>query len=664
MDRATLSLGETCDFTAVATLDGKPLDPADLTWEWDFGDKSELCKDNPAPHAYTAPGEYLVTVAAFYQKQSTSAKVTVIVEGYTKDNPTGPGTIIFVPDANGGTCDVCQVHCAIPCSWLAANPNKIYLGARFWATIKGERRRMDDAGPFGWVSVAQDDYVDENDVHYRVSSYRWSSQESRNESVPWEVEYGIRTMMGGTTTYGAQASITPGNSLVSATGQRVLKHHTGESHTINWFLSHLDYDNPLLTIDVAIRDIVEAIVWTWTGDQSPGSGSVVWDGTAVPPMPPPGGAQDAGQGIYTYTVKGTHAKSGTPPSPVAEGCWDQDKVDALVRNAFTTEFDVDELKLHVNLTYSTTEPLQAVQADVYDGDLETRAGEMFGDVNGQDTRSFDVDVAPDDACEPYSVVLSADQADGSQNRDGQPKPCLPKGWITMIPAPDALHVWGGWEQAGEVLRPSDAALEPLAESLDSDLTYYRYVPTSYDAEAVCDSLGLSGMGVIYCHTSTENWLMIAGSWSHDIIKPGSGTDVEDDDIYFTSNLPPLSRCHFLMLAGCHTASRDSGGTPVLLNAFALKGVDLVMGFEGIIFWPQMSSFLYYFTKLVHEGDSSPGPWYYQGGSGLSGPQPFTTAAQWAAEYSRYMNNNDYGGVNTFDFWAGGSDTARPAKWGE
>ncbi len=173
------------------------------------------------------------------------------------------------------------------------------------------------------------------------------------------------------------------------------------------------------------------------------------------------------------------------------------------------------------------------------------------------------------------------------------------------------------------------------------------------------------MGVIYCHASLEQGLLIAGSFSHDIIKPGAGTDVEDDDIYFTANFPSLTRCHFLALAGCDTAAQDGGGNRILLDAFTSKGVGIVMGFEDIIYWQQMGWFLYYFTVLVHVGDANPGAWHTPGVPGddpdLSGPQSYDTAASWAAEYAKYLYGS-YGGVDTW-LIEPGSSMARPAKWG-
>lgn len=75
---------------------------------------------DPAPHAYAAPGEYLVTVAVFYEKQSTSTQITVTVDVCSSsgnvvashwESQVGPGTGSWIWDGKINGVDATKGIC-------------------------------------------------------------------------------------------------------------------------------------------------------------------------------------------------------------------------------------------------------------------------------------------------------------------------------------------------------------------------------------------------------------------------------------------------------------------------------------------------------------------------------------------------------------------------
>ncbi len=268
---ATLTVGETLDFTASAILDGEPLDPSALAWEWDFGDKSKLATSNPAPHAYTTPGEYLVTVAGFFGKQSMSAEVTVNVEErqFRLLYPEGAGIIIFSPNEGGQTCDTIMVACAIPRSWFTANPTKHYVGARFYRIVDGQRVRMDDAGETGWLSP-EGGWFPWEGVEYKICrlSPPQYTQWWPNEQMDWEADYLIQSMdppppppyePPPPVPYTAAGSITSNNAVVTSSMNSLIFHYTTpQEHEISWNIAHLAYvygGPPAFDVTVTVRDM-------------------------------------------------------------------------------------------------------------------------------------------------------------------------------------------------------------------------------------------------------------------------------------------------------------------------------------------------------------------------------------------------------------------------
>ena len=595
MDPATLSLGETCDFTAVATLDGKPLDSADLTWEWDFGDKSELAKDNPAPHAYTAPGEYLVTVAAFYEKQSTSAKVTVIVEGYAKDYPEGPGSLIFIPDESGETCDAGVVLCAIPRTWLNANPSKSYTGAQFYRIVDGERVRQDSAGETGWVTPDQYDFLWES-AYYRVCRLSWMTQALPNVQTDWEVDYKILTMGpppgGGTTSYyTASGSITPNNSVVTSTTNPLILHTTNpQGHQIAWNVSHLDYpSNPQIefTVTVTVYSLSGATVWSAQDTQDgPGSGSMTWPGTVT-------GGGSAPVGIYTFKVAATHSEN--------QGCGDQDKAETLsISDVDATKltFNERDLLLEGDLEYTLSEDADQVTIEAYRPDLQTAGSAVTGTCDaGENGVTVSIPVTASCLGTYYLVVQAKetqDAAETNNNRDQEQRWALPQG-CSMA----AIARTYGFQGVGSSLLYVKDMLEEAAEQQEHAPDGAYYAPPAYNADLYL----INNAQALYTYrrlagkdpatgdtwTNRDALIMFAGHGS-----PGQlhiqyplsswhklcAWEGEDgtQDRYSLPDLPGgcLSRCLCVLLVGCETGL-DGPDDSNLLDVFTGKGAGCAIG---------------------------------------------------------------------------------------
>ncbi|NPV47959.1 MAG: PKD domain-containing protein [Armatimonadetes bacterium] len=628
MDPATLSLGETCDFTAVATLDGKPLDATDLTWEWDFGDKSELCKDNPAPHAYTDPGEYLVTVAAFYEKQSTSAKVTVIVEGVMLNYPTdGPGIIIFTPDVGGEICDTGAVLCAVPRAWLNANPSKSFAGARFYRYVNGQWEREDEAGD-GWVTPDPYDFLWEG-AYYKVCRLgSWFTPSLPNVSTTWKADYWIGTPSApppGRVVYTPyttpQRSVTPNNGVVTSTSNPLIFHTDNpQSHPIEWNVAHLDYPTTpqhiQFAVTVTVHNLSGDTVWTgYASREGPGGGTTIWPGTVT-------GGGSAAKGIYTFKVTATHSEN--------QGCSDQDKAETLaISDVDTTSltFNERDLVLEGSVEYTLSEDADEVTIQAYRPDLQTAGSEITGTCDAGEN-SVEVSIPVTASClGTYCLVVQAKEteeaAETNNNRDQQQRWAVPKGC-----GMSAIARTYGFQGVGSSLNYVKDMLEEAGEQQEHAPDGTHYPPPAYnadlylinDAQALYTYPRLAGQDpdtgdnwthrdalIMFAGHGSPGQLHIQNTWADwHKLRAWEGTD-GTQDCYYLPNLPSgcLSRCLCVLLVGCETGLDAPDGSN-LLDVFTAKGAGCAIGSTRDIYTAETQDFSDEFWRSAMEDGATIG----------------------------------------------------------
>jgi PKD repeat protein len=436
---AYLAVDEKCDFAAVADSDDRSLAAdAKLTWAWDFGDGSDLAKTNPAVHSYTAPGEYHVNLTVVSGYEAVVAHVTVIVYEYAKDDPPEGVRLVFSKDSTpdpsgdggGETCDGVQVDCRAQTSWFPAN-HKVFVGARFFKKVNGVYVRQDNAGS-GWVpKTTWGQYTGS-----RLSPV-WNSQspDDHNVLTDWKADYQMRNEGGGggTQEYHVYASITPNNTVVTSSTDPLILHNTPtESHTITWNITHMNFGPPLYTVMVYVYDLSGAVKWHAQLNEQPlGSGQVTWYGTLDA-----GG--NAPKGIYTFLVSATH-----------QDCHDQDKAD-VISNVSVSDllWVVYAERARVTLHYTLAEALSGCKVKVFRPDLAESTvsvptnGELPG-ATGLHELTVEFAVYPS-LCGTYRFAITGTQANGSANRDGNPKAAVPRGAETVI-LPDARLVAGQGE---------------------------------------------------------------------------------------------------------------------------------------------------------------------------------------------------------------------------
>jgi hypothetical protein len=179
----------------------------------------------------------------------------------------------------------------------------------------------------------------------------------------------------------------------------------------------------------------------------------VWEPAAATP-----------EGIYTYRIRAAHDEEG--------GCDDQDKSRWLtvdVENFYWFERDAENGKLRGFVRYGLNRAAAQVQIKFYDHELnevgqvacpELSAGGHFSDVYAI-TLPYDQD---GNLIQPvYCVAFATETAqDGALNRDGQPKPALPRGSSGL------QEVSGSVSAEGAYSVPPD----PLPEGADLDILHF------------------------------------------------------------------------------------------------------------------------------------------------------------------------------------------------
>ena len=529
MDPATLSLGETCDFTAVATLDGKPLDSADLTWEWDFGDKSELAKDNPAPHAYTAPGEYLAIVSAHYEKQSTSAKVTVIVEAYgdTKDGGTG-AELRFVPADT--ICDLVYVKFRIPCPMG-------YQGQTicFDKWINGAWVQQGSGIPGG--------YYTENNIRYWGANREWATTADHNVSTGWQARYEIRTMMGQTISGHVDEWATPNNTVIESEAPLVIIHNPPQTHKVPWSITHAPREGPTFTVTVEICSLSGGVVATHSETQvGQGSGNWTWDGKI--------NGVDAPKGIYTSRVYASHPFQG-------QGCSDRDKTDALSNvslDGFQWVTGEYPIRAQVTLHYTLSEALTNCVVTAHKPNLSTTTVHVptSGALSGTGgTRNVTVEFAVDpQVCGTCRFVITGDQASGAGNRDERAKPAVPEGASVDI-WPPAID----WHNPG---LPDYVLCCEVGATLQGMLWQgARYSASSGTFVPTADALRTQmGNGGLFCLDTHGNAGLAETASARTLAAQSYGLWSEPLDVVLSDHTGEYDRLLLVLLLSCYSGMEN------------------------------------------------------------------------------------------------------------
>jgi hypothetical protein len=383
--------------------------------------------------------------------------------------------------------------------------------------------------------------------------------------------------------------ITPHNTVVDSSSPLLIKHHPDEQHQITWSISHLDYEDPLFSGDLRIYDLFGFEVLTVPLDYlSLGNCSYLWDGK----LPGPPESFDAPKGIYTSKVE--------IYCPFPMGCEDTDKVPAI-SNVSVGQFAWDEDgfpdRASVTLVYTCTQALQPcqlqlVKPDLTDGVVLDGTDVLDGTVGQHSVNvHFEVDRQ---VLGNYHFVITGTQADGSGNRNGSPKPAIPRGAVCTI-WPPAVGVLG----AGVSNSHFSDALTLMGATDSATQTHYAAYEGWPTVLATRDAMRQAAVVYIDGHA---NQFEIAisehgtgdGLLSGQIAPPGQTfVDRPERDLYYISNFPfDLDHVLFVFYNGCNSwCTPADGGVPQdLVSSTLAKGANNCAGFQATVGMPQAGFF--------------------------------------------------------------------------
>ncbi|MHB8995765.1 MAG: PKD domain-containing protein [Armatimonadota bacterium] len=446
------------DFEAIAFIDGVELPGGQIAWEWDFDDGTAPSTDNPAKHTYTACKTYHVTVTATYRGEPAGPALF----GSQGNELTGqdsldlllgtPGSASLAgafqwearcggqngPKFAGDVCDDVSVVLRVPQTVLRDTWG-IIVGVRFWRTVNGIPMEQ-----YGMEQGPIDEFRD--DRWWTAAYCQWGSGADKNtEPVTWtaEVLMHMAPPPGGQAPYLQTlpikgASWAPNNLVITGSSPLLIPHKKDETeHTINWSSTHLideeagvtgSYQAGIQILNLSGSQISAHEVVAQAGKP----GSFTWH----PNLPPESDADT----IYTFRVNGGHGAL----------CSDGDRVDLLgeVLPKVQIAIDWDTLKLKGRIGYTAATELDEPKLTIY--------GPTTAEISLEASAGYhEVEYQLDIGYGKYWAVITAKQPQeqGEINRDGMPKPVLPKGCpLGSIPGPP---------QAVEILDPNG---EPRLDS--------------------------------------------------------------------------------------------------------------------------------------------------------------------------------------------------------
>lgn len=231
--------------------------------------------------------------------------------------------------------------------------------------------------------------------------------------------------------------------------------------TIHWTIDHMNW-NPTFHVQVGIKDLGGNTIKTINAyNVGLGPGAVQWDGTIDL-----GRGGYATKGVYLYQVQATHQCNGSDMMPE---CTDCAFVDGLVLSGDVLDQAGNpvltpclyNLNLWPNLdllsfllTSDVSRPVGSCSAQVFDPKLNQCFGMSLPTSPGlQETAPIWITAVSGTQGSPpympftsYSLVVHATQTaqDGAANRDGAPKPTVPRGDIGAY----AISVYG-WGYASD-----------------------------------------------------------------------------------------------------------------------------------------------------------------------------------------------------------------------
>jgi len=325
-----------------------------------------------------------------------------------------------------------------------------------------------------------------------------------------------------------------------------------------------------------------------------GNCSYLWDGK----LPGPPESFDAPKGIYTSKVE--------IYCPFPMGCEDTDKVPAI-SNVSVGQFAWDEDgfpdRASVTLVYTCTQALQPcqlqlVKPDLTDGVVLDGTDVLDGTV-GQHSVSvhFEVDRQ---VLGNYHFVITGTQADGSGNRNGSPKPAIPRGAVQVIWAP-AVGVLGAgvsnshFSDTVTLMGATDAATQ----------THYAAYEGWPTVLATRDAMRQAAVVYIDGHANQFEIAISEHGTEHGHLTGFANIpDVPTYDNYHIPNFPfELDHVLFVFYNGCNSwcAPADGGVAQDLVSSTLAKGAKNCAGFQTTVGMATASFFGWKFFEyaLVH-----------------------------------------------------------------
>jgi hypothetical protein len=322
---------------------------------------------------------------------------------------------------------------------------------------------------------------------------------------------------------------------------------------------------------VYVYALGDSPVWNWQGFGGPKGWTKVWPGiTSLP-----GGDQEAPVGIYTFKVAAHHHEN--------MGCSDADKAD-IVSAASVSDFEwrTHGYKAKLKLQYTLSDvpwPLKVsaykpnlTEATVYEpdgGDLPVLVGTREADV------VFEVDP---EVMGTYRLVITGQEADGSDNRNQQPKPILPKGggadiWPPAVnwhnPDPNYARLFTVCCQYGA---QEQGTLHQGAHYL---ATAHAAMPT---AETAKQHLAQDGL-ISVCSHGAPGWVEIYGGTV--IASDPMGMYSEPQHVVLSEHANEYRQVRFVLWLSCHSGVPSyEPPAPSMVHAAWAAGADSSLGFVG------------------------------------------------------------------------------------
>ena len=606
-------------FHATALMDGVPLDDADVTWNWNFGDQTDPSADNPVSHTFADAGEYIVTVTATVGELSAQATLPAQVAGAATANASDPNqaasdlqsghTQLFVIPAfvndgvpslgysygGGPVCDVVEV--AVRC---ATNYSLVGFCCK-------------DPTSSEWLPASSTGYnyapTGANYAEYRALWY--TNLGALNAPVDWEAIISPYGPWG--TGIPITATFTPNNTVVTPRSGEVIRFDPDKteglsSALIRWGFTHLDLGNMAgqFSVGIEVCDIAGNPVWRQViPSLNPNaSGDVLWSGQRNVGTPAGGTVP---KGIYTYRVVACHGaltmdELASPPAIWPCSDWDKRETPGIhivsdTTHQFTCSIDVPTLTVTATVPWAVNGPVANCAIDIYSPkDLKSRATIKLGSFTGaaSDTAhaSFTIDK---DEVGAFTAVISACQtdADGLSNRDGKARQIAQRGatyelWpqaydMSGLNGDPTSHNWGTLPFP----EAASAVADAVAKQGAGDGTSH-YAAALVPASAQLARADIAQCAVFfYCGHSHMNQLNPSGYFLHEVLYGNStGSEQPTDDPssmqYYLSNMPPMSlrHCLFACFGGCEAAWDVNQAN--LLTATIAQGATCAMGFKKIV----------------------------------------------------------------------------------